>query len=244
MLNRLEANAYKGRQSSLLSLEASHAEERKRTFRATVTKWIAIAVALVFALLAGAAAYQWYEARQLGMVALARQLAAQSELVQMEQRIDLEPAALLATESMLRLPSFENDRAVRESTRLLPRQTARLTHQGPVYAVAFSADGRQVATGSWDHTARVFDAASGKEVSRMTLSGPVLAIHYTADERYLMTASEATSGWDIVLTRHLLRPQDLIDDACSRLTRNLTPGEWKQYTGAEVPYHKTCPNLP
>jgi hypothetical protein len=37
--------------------------------------------------------------------------------------------------------------------------------------------------------------------------------------------------------------QDLIDLACSRLTRNLTKEEWKQYLPDEV-YRKTCPNLP
>ncbi len=39
------------------------------------------------------------------------------------------------------------------------------------------------------------------------------------------------------------RDQDLIDLACSRLTRNLTKEEWKQYLPDE-PYRKTCPNLP
>jgi hypothetical protein len=37
--------------------------------------------------------------------------------------------------------------------------------------------------------------------------------------------------------------KDLIDEACARLTRNLTPEEWRQYLGDE-PYRKTCPNLP
>jgi hypothetical protein len=35
----------------------------------------------------------------------------------------------------------------------------------------------------------------------------------------------------------------LIDEACSRLSRNLTRWEWRLYLGDE-PYRKTCPNLP
>jgi hypothetical protein len=35
----------------------------------------------------------------------------------------------------------------------------------------------------------------------------------------------------------------LIADACSRLPRNLTRLEWRQYLGDE-PYRSTCPNLP
>jgi hypothetical protein len=88
----------------LAFIEASETAERKRARRETLTKWIVIAVALLFALLAGAAGYQWNQARQLGRIALARQLSAQSELLQSEQRADLEPAALLGTESMLRFP--------------------------------------------------------------------------------------------------------------------------------------------
>jgi hypothetical protein len=39
------------------------------------------------------------------------------------------------------------------------------------------------------------------------------------------------------------RSGDLIELACSRLTRNLTRAEWQQYLGQE-PYRATCPNLP
>ena len=40
-----------------------------------------------------------------------------------------------------------------------------------------------------------------------------------------------------------MTPEDLIDLACSRLTRNLAQAEWAQYLGDE-PYRKTCENLP
>ena len=32
--------------------------------------------------------------------------------------------------------------------------------------------------------------------------------------------------------------------ACEIANRNLTEQEWKQYVGKEVPYRKTCPDLP
>jgi len=67
-------------------------------------------------------------------------------------------------------------------------------------------------------------------------------VHFSAGQTELVTLSVEQSV--LTLTRHLLRPQDLIDDACSRLTRNLTVGEWRQYVGAEIPYRKTCANLP
>jgi len=48
---------------------------------------------------------------------------------------------------------------------------------------------------------------------------------------------------EVLVSRYLLRPDDLIADACSRLKQNLTAQQWKQYLGDE-PYRKTCPNLP
>jgi len=41
----------------------------------------------------------------------------------------------------------------------------------------------------------------------------------------------------------LWRPEDLIAEACARLTCNLTREEWRQYIGDE-PYRPTCPELP
>ncbi|MGF1537411.1 MAG: hypothetical protein ACFB4J_13150 [Elainellaceae cyanobacterium] len=41
----------------------------------------------------------------------------------------------------------------------------------------------------------------------------------------------------------MLDPNDLIAEACRRLTRNLTLQEWRQYLGDE-PYQATCPSLP
>ena len=39
-----------------------------------------------------------------------------------------------------------------------------LKHQNTVFSVAYSPDGKTVMTGSWDHTARLWDASTGKPV--------------------------------------------------------------------------------
>ncbi len=39
------------------------------------------------------------------------------------------------------------------------------------------------------------------------------------------------------------RVEQLITEACQRLTRNLDPAEGREYMGGET-YRKTCPNLP
>jgi WD40 repeat protein len=63
-------------------------------------------------------------------------------------------------------------------------------HDGAVSAVAFSADGRLLATASDDKTARLFETASGKELARLAHDGRVNAVAFSADGRLLATASE------------------------------------------------------
>jgi WD40 repeat protein len=161
-----------------------------------------------------------------------------------------------------------------------------------VSAIAFSPDGRWVAIGSSDKTARVFDASNGTEMAKVSLQDPVTfvsfnpkagsrpdatqlagltllagtsravhlidlstgqessrietggdvrAVHFTESQRYLELAIISS---ELQITRHALRPEDLRDDACSRLTRNLAVEEWKHYLGPAIPYRRTCPNLP
>ncbi len=47
-----------------------------------------------------------------------------------------------------------------------------------------------------------------------------------------------------MLTDSITHPEELISDACSRVTRNLTRAEWNQYIGDALPYQAVCPNLP
>src|SRR5713101_3098114 len=61
--------------------------------------------------------------------------------------------------------------------------------------------------------------------------------------RYILTAQILMDPNPVVIvTRESLRLTDLIEQACSGLTRNLTSEEWKQYLG-DTPRQRTCPNL-
>ena len=118
------------------------------------------------------------------------------------------------------------------------QEVARLSHGDRVRIVAFSKNGKLLATGGNDNTSRVWEVSSGQEVSRMKHRDAVYAVAFSPDDKYLATASSDNTG-----RVSLLRPQDLITEACSRLTRNLTEEEWKQYLPDE-PYRRTCPNWP
>ena len=75
-----------------------------------------------------------------------------------------------------------------------------------VYAASFSPDGRTVVTASFDNTARLWDAASGKELQRLTHDGAVDAASFSPDGRTVVTVSfNAARLWDAVSGRELHR---------------------------------------
>src|SRR5690606_8452294 len=60
----------------------------------------------------------------------------------------------------------------------------------------------------------------------------------STDGQYVASAARGE-----VITLWLWRLEDVISEACNRLSRNLTVEEWKQFFGGE-PYRKTCARLP
>jgi WD40 repeat protein len=125
------------------------------------------------------------------------------------------------------------------------REVARMQHEDRVSVIAFSPDEDYLATisgtymrESRDTSAHVWEVASSREVARVTHDGQVYDVAFSPDGKYLATASadRTTRLWH-------WRSKDLIAEACSRLPRNLTPEEWRQYLGDEPP-RKTCPGLP
>lgn len=82
--------------------------------------------------------------------ALARQLSAQAELVR-NQNVRLLPLSiLLGLESLKRFPSLEADRFLRRGLSLTPRYTNPILHNSSVRVLAFSPDGKYIATVSKD----------------------------------------------------------------------------------------------
>jgi WD40 repeat protein len=108
-------------------------------------------------------------------------------------------------------------------------------HTGPVWSVAFSSDGTRIATASADKTVNVWDATTGKLLH--TLPGHAAGIYgvaFSPDGTQIASASS-----DGTARIYLLRIEELVALAQSRVTRSLTTEECQQYL-----HLAQCPVMP
>jgi Novel STAND NTPase 1/WD domain, G-beta repeat len=97
------------------------------------------------------------------------------------------------------------------------------------FLVAASNDGNVYMwnTGSWGNPPTVFTENNGFVLS-LCFSGNS-SFFYSGSIDYPRMVGRPTN------------PEQMAKDFCSLLSRNLSPGEWDQYFGKDIPYEETCP---
>jgi uncharacterized delta-60 repeat protein len=203
--------------------------EKERTRRRIIQ---GIVIFSIFSLaLAGVAMLQKQQADEKTDEALARSLAAQSEQMRGVTG-SLTESVLLAVESLKHNnETLEGNTALRRSLALFPRSIAQLDHNDSVIAVAFSPDGRKLATGSNDKMARMWDVESCKELQRLEHDSWVNALAFSPDGRKLATGSDDKTArlWDLETGKELQRLEH--DDRVMALA--FSPDGSKLATGSD-----------
>ena len=166
------------------------------------------------------------------------------EITRITHKSDVSALAFSRDGTYLATASWDNTVRIYETAS--GHEIARMSHNDYVSDVAFSPNGKYIATASWDKTARIWEWKTNtpREVTRIAYHNYVSNVAFSMNGRYLVTvSSNNVQVWDADISGRndklwSAQPDELIAEACSRLTSNLTKEEWKQYLHDE-PYRET-----
>jgi WD40 repeat protein len=81
------------------------------------------------------------------------------------------------------------------------KAVVRYSPHGTVASASISPDGKLIATGSWDRSAKIWDAATGRAIRKITGAhgGYINSVEFSPDGRLLLTASDDGTAklWDV-----------------------------------------------
>ena len=149
------------------------------------------------------------EARKQTTIAFARQLASQAQSINATRNSKQMQADLLAIQSLKLFPNADATSFLINNNFSAPI-TSSMAHDNAVQSLAFSSNGKYIVSGSWDGTARVWEAASGQELARMTHDSGVSSVAFSSDGKYVVSGSydktarvwEAASGQEVARMTH------------------------------------------
>lgn len=113
-------------------------------------------------------------------------------------------------------------------------------HKAGVYDVEFSPDGKLLASAGADKRLQmwVLEHPEDLPIVMDNNNGFVWDIAFARSSDYLIAACHESEirVWPT-------NPQFLASQICPKMSRNMTPEEWKTYVGTDIDYESTCVNL-
>jgi WD40 repeat protein/energy-coupling factor transporter ATP-binding protein EcfA2 len=113
-------------------------------------------------------------------------------------------------------------------------------HKAGVYDVAFSPDGKLLASAGSDRRMQmwVLELPQDLPIQMDNNNGFIWDIEFSRDSKYLIAACH-----DSEIRVWSTDPELLAKNICPVIKRNMTPDEWSKYVGNDIPYETTCINL-
>jgi WD40 repeat protein/transcriptional regulator with XRE-family HTH domain len=191
--------------------ERRRAEEQERAAKQLRRRALYLAGAFTLALImAFTALFFGSQARQAAIltrqserVAFSRELAVQSKL---NLAADPERSILLALAALDQAHSQEAENMLHEALSTSRLRRSLRGHEGPVYYVAYSPDGRRIATAGGDRTVRIWDTETGDELLALSHPAAVGQVLFSPDGAHVI--SGAADGrvrlWELASRRELL----------------------------------------
>jgi WD40 repeat protein len=155
---------------------------------------------------------------------------------------DVNTVAFSNDGNLLATASSEGTIYVWDATEKYSGKPVILQMNGRPLAITFSPDNRWLAAGGSNSFAYLWDISIGEEISRLPHSESVTSVSFSNNGNLLATVSrKVIQIWDVPALP-LDPTSELIGEACSHLTANISEDEWEIIFPGED-YHSICPDL-
>ena len=114
-------------------------------------------------------------------------------------------------------------------------------HDARINDLKFSPNDKRLASASFDGRIQLWDVdnMNDQPIVLEDHSSWVWAMAFSPDSKYLISGCV-----DRLIRKYPTHAYEMAQEMCSKVSRNISKKEWDAYVGEDIPYRKTCAELP